>query len=215
MKTIVAIDGPAGSGKGVIAKRLSKLLNFVYIDTGATYRCVAVAVLENNLDINDKESIIKLTKSLDIKFIDGKAYLNNIDVSEKIRSKEVNEIVSTVSSIVEVRNILVNLQRKMAEGNNVIMEGRDITTVVFPNANYKFYIDASVDIRAERRYREFISKGIDITYDKVLENIKFRDNNDINKPVGSLTRTDDQIYIDTSNMSLDEIVKKIINIIGE
>jgi len=215
MKTIVAIDGPAGSGKGVIAKRLSKLLNFVYIDTGATYRCVAVAVLENNLDINDKESIIKLTKSLDIKFIDGKAYLNNIDVSEKIRSKEVNEIVSTLSSIVEVRNILVNLQRKMAEGSNVIMEGRDITTVVFPNANYKFYIDASVDVRAERRYREFISKGFDITYDKVLENIKFRDNNDINKPVGSLTRTDEQIYIDTTTMSIDEIVTKMINIIGE
>jgi len=95
------------------------------------------------------------------------------------------------------------------------MEGRDITTVVFPNANYKFYIDASVDVRAERRYREFISKGFDITYDKVLENIKFRDNNDINKPVGSLTRTDEQIYIDTTTMSIDEIVTKMINIIGE
>ena len=212
---IVAIDGPAGSGKGTITKLVGEKLNLVYIDTGATYRCVALSIIENNIDINDKEKIVELTKTLDIDFsVDGKTFLNGKDVSDKIREKNVTSIVSEVSSIVEVRKILVELQRNMAKGKNVIMEGRDITTVVFPDANYKFYLDASIEERAKRRYLQNQEKNIDMSYDEIVNNIEKRDYNDMNKPYGALKRTSDQIYIDSSNMAIEEVVNKIIEIIG-
>ena len=208
---IVAIDGPAGSGKGTITKIVAEKLNLIYIDSGATYRCVALAALRNNLKIEDKEEIIKLTKSLKIEFTkDGRTILNNEDVSKEIRSKEVSEIVSPISSIVEVREILVDLQRKMANNNDVIMEGRDITTVVFPNANYKFYLDASIEERAQRRFKQNEEMNIHIPMEELIESIKKRDYNDMHKPVGSLMRTDDQIYIDSTNMTIDEVVNEII-----
>ena len=208
---IVAIDGPAGSGKGTITKIVAEKLNLIYIDSGATYRCVALSALRNNLKIDDKEEIIKLTKSLKIEFTkDGRTLLNNEDVSKEIRSKEVSEIVSPISSIIEVREILVDLQRKMANDNDVIMEGRDITTVVFPNANYKFYLDASIEERARRRFKQNEEMNIHIPMDELIESIKKRDYNDMHKPVGSLMRTDDQIYIDSTNMTIDEVVDKII-----
>ena len=212
---IVAIDGPAGSGKGTITKLVGEKLNLVYIDTGATYRCVALSIIENNIDINDKEKIVELTKTLDIDFsVDGKTFLNGKDVSDKIREKNVTSIVSEVSGIVEVRKILVELQRNMAKGKNVIMEGRDITTVVFPDANYKFYLDASIEERAKRRYLQNQEKNIDMSYDEIVNNIEKRDYNDMNKPYGALKRTSDQIYIDSSNMAIEEVVNKIIEIIG-
>ena len=214
MKTVIAIDGPAGSGKGTIAKKLAERLNLIYIDSGATYRCVALSVLENNININDERSIVKLASTLNIDFKSGKTFLNGKDVSELIRTKEVTKIVSPISSIVELRSILVELQRKMAQDNDVVMEGRDITTVVFPNANYKFYLDASTEVRAERRYKELKEKGINMTFDEVIENIKSRDYNDMNKPVGALIRTEEQIYIDTTNMNIDEVVEKMIEKIG-
>ena len=208
---IVAIDGPAGSGKGTITKIVAEKLNLVYIDSGATYRCVALAALRNNLKIDDKEEIIKLTKTLKIEFTkDGRTLLNNEDVSKEIRSKEVSEIVSPISSIIEVREILVDLQRKMANDNDVIMEGRDITTVVFPNANYKFYLDASIEERARRRFKQNEEMNIHIPMEELMESIKKRDYNDMHKPVGSLMRTDDQIYIDSTNMTIDEVVDEII-----
>ena len=214
MRKIVAIDGPAGSGKGTIAKLISEKCNLLYIDSGATYRCVALAMLENNLNINDEDKIVKLADALDIKFVDGKTYLNGKDVSDKIRSKEVTETVSFVSNNIKLRSNLVNLQRNMANNNNVIMEGRDITTVVFPNANYKFYLDADLNERAKRRYNQNKEKKIDMSLDEIIDNIKKRDYNDMNKPVGALTRTDDQIYIDSTNLSIEEVVNKIIEIIG-
>lgn len=214
MRKIVAIDGPAGSGKGTVAKLVSEKCNLLYIDSGATYRCVALAVLENNIDITDEEKVIDLVNTLDIKFDNGKSYLNGKDVSLDIRSKEVSSIVSPISSNLKLRNILVELQRNMAMDNDVIMEGRDITTVVFKDANYKFYLDADIDVRAERRYKENIEKNINISFEEVMENIKARDYNDMHKKVGSLIRTDDQIYIDSTNLSIDEVVNKIIEIIG-
>lgn len=215
MRKIVAIDGPAGSGKGTIAKILAEKCNLVYIDTGATYRCVALAVIENNIDICDEEKIIKLAKKIKIKFDEnGKTFLNGKDVSNEIRSKEVSRIVSPISSIIKLREIMVDLQRKMAEENNVIMEGRDITTVVFPNADYKFYLDADVLVRAKRRYEQNQLLGIDMTIEEIIDNIKKRDYNDMNKEVGSLVRTDEQIYIDSSNLTIDEVVEKMIKIIG-
>lgn len=215
MRKVIAIDGPAGSGKGTIAKLLAEKLNYIYIDTGATYRCVALAVLENIIEINDEEKIIELAKNIDIKFDEtGRTFLNGIDVSDKIRSKEVSQIVSPISSIVKLRELMVNLQRNMAKDNNVIMEGRDITTVVFPNADYKFYLDADVLVRAKRRFEQNKLANIDMSLEQIIDNIKKRDYNDMHKEVGALVRTDEQIYIDTSNLIIDEVVEKMINIIG-
>jgi len=212
---VVAIDGPAGSGKGTISKLLGERCNLVYIDTGATYRCIALKVLENNIDLNDKGAIIDIASKINIKFdLDAKTYIDDIDVSDKIRTMEVTKIVSQVSSIPEVRSYMVDLQRKMASNYDVVMEGRDITTVVFPNADYKFYLDASVDVRANRRYIQNQEKGIVSDLEEIKKSIMDRDYNDMHKEVGSLMRTDEQIYIDSSNMTIDEVVDRIRKEIG-
>ena len=211
---VVAIDGPAGSGKGTVCKMLAEEENLVYIDTGAMYRCIAYLALQNNIDIADEDKIVELAKNADIEFVGDKVMLNGMDVTKEIRTMEVTKIVSPVSSIIPLREVLVAMQRKMAESLDVIMEGRDITTVVLPNANYKFYLDASVEERANRRYKENTSKGMFVSYEEILENIKARDYNDMNKPVGALMRTDEQVYIDSTNMAIDEVVSKIREIIG-
>ena len=211
---IVAIDGPAGSGKGTIASILSKKLNLVNIDTGATYRCVALKALRNNLKVEDKDEIIKLSNNIDIKFdLDNNVYLDGENVTKEIRSKEVTSIVSPISSIVEVRKNMVDLQRRLGNSNNVVMEGRDITTVVFPNADYKFYLDATLEERAKRRFKEYQEKNIDMSYDEIYENIKSRDYNDSHKEVGSLMRTDDQYYIDSTNLTIEEVTNEFIKVI--
>ena len=203
MGKIIAIDGPAGSGKGTVAKIIANKLNLVYIDTGATYRCVALAILENNIDYKDEESVVELARSLDIKFLkNGKTLLNGKDVSNRIRSKEV-----------KLRELMVDIQRNMCEDNDVIMEGRDITTVVFPNANYKFYLDADIQVRAERRFKQNQLSGIVMSMDEIIDNIKKRDYNDMHKEVGSLIRTDEQVYIDSTNLTIEEVVDKMIKII--
>lgn len=211
---IVAIDGPAGSGKGTVAAILSQKCNLMNIDTGATYRCVALAALKNNLTVEDKNKIIQLSNEIDITFgIDGRVYLNKEDVTEEIRSKEVTNIVSPISSIVEVRKNMVELQRNLANNHDVVMEGRDITTVVFPKAQYKFYLDASLEERANRRFKQNQEKGISMSYQEVYDNIKARDENDMHKEVGALTRTEDQIYIDSTNMTIEEVIAKMMQVI--
>lgn len=213
---IIAIDGPAGSGKGTIASMVSKKLNLVNIDTGATYRCVALEMLKEGVGLEETDKIIEISKSININLTeDSRVFLNNEDVTNKIREKEVTKIVSQVSSIEKVRENLVNLQRNMAKGKNVIMEGRDITTVVFPEADFKFYLDASIDERVKRRILQNKEKGIDMTADEIRENMEKRDYNDMHKKVGALKRTNDQIYIDTSNISIDEVVNEIIKIVKE
>lgn len=211
---VVAIDGPAGSGKGTVCKKLAELENLVYIDTGAMYRCIAYLMIKNGIDMSEEEKVVELAKSANIEFKDNKVILNGEDVTTGIREMAVTKIVSQVSNNIELRRILVDMQRKMAESLDVIMEGRDITTVVLPNANYKFYLDASEEERANRRFKENKEKGMDVSFEEILENIKTRDYNDMHKPVGALMHTDEQIYIDSTDMSIDEVVSKIREIIG-
>lgn len=209
---VIAIDGPAGSGKGTVSKILATKLNYVYIDTGAMYRAIAYMALKNNI-LDDEEKIVDLAKNSKIEFKNNKVFINNIDVTDNIRTIEVSKITSPISSIVKLREVLVEMQRNMAKNSNIIMEGRDITTVVFPNANVKIYLDANLEERARRRYNEMIEKGISTTYEEVLDNISKRDYNDMHKEVGSLTRVKDSIYIDSTNMSIDDVVNQIIDIV--
>ena len=211
---VIAIDGPAGSGKGTITKKIADKLGLVNIDTGAMYRCVALAVLRNNISIDDNTKIIDLTKNIKIEFDENRnVYLNGEDVSKEIRTQEVTNIVSKISSIVEVREEMVKQQRSLAEGINVIMEGRDITTVVFPNADYKFYLDASVEERARRRFIQNEEAGINTSFEEIKKSIEERDYNDMHKEVGALKRCEDQIYIDSTNMTIDEVVDTIIKMV--
>lgn len=216
---IIAVDGPAGSGKGTITKRIEKELGITNLDTGATYRCVALEALKKGLTLNNEKEIIEIARNIDIKINNTEekdiVLLNDEDVTDKIRTKEVTAIVSQVSSIIPVREIMVEVQRKLAVGKDVIVEGRDIGTVVFPNADIKIYLDANEEIRARRRYKENLEKGINTTFEEVLENVKMRDYNDMHKKVGALKKAEDAIVIDSSNLTIDEVVNEIKNLIKE
>lgn len=221
MSFIVGIDGPAGTGKGTITELVAKDLNLLKIDTGAMYRAFTLFMLDNNVKIEDIEKIKELLGKVEIDIIQQNEnnikkdiiLLNGKDVTSEIRSNRVTKIVSPVSSIIEVRIKMVDMQRKMAEGKNTIMEGRDITTYVFPNADVKIYLDADVEERAKRRYKENIEKGIETTFEEVLEDMKKRDYNDMHKPMGALKVAEDAIVIDTTHMSINEVKEKVENII--
>ena len=219
MAFIVAIDGPAGSGKGTITKKIAKKMNLDYIDTGAMYRSVALEVLNKKIDIEDMNQIKEMLQTIDIQLKKEKGeqivLLNGEDVSKKIRSNEVTSIVSKVSAIKEIRVKLVEMQRKMGAKQDVIMEGRDITTVVFPKADVKIYLDADIEERARRRFKQNQEKQIECTYEQVLEEMKKRDENDKNKEYGALKIADDAIVIDATNMSINEVTSKINKIIKE
>jgi len=217
MSFIVGIDGPAGTGKGTITALISKEMGLVNIDTGATYRCVALQAIRNNIKLEETEKIIKLldTIEIDMKNDNGvqTVLLNGEDVTTEIRSKEVTKIVSQVSSIKEVRFKMVDIQRKLADGKDVIMEGRDITTYVFPNADVKIYLDADEEERAKRRYKELQEKNVDMSYEEVLENIRARDKNDREKEIGALRIAEDATYIDTTNMTIEQVKQTVIEVI--
>ena len=219
MSFVVAIDGPAGSGKGTIAKKISKELGLVNLDTGATYRCVALQSIKENVPLSDEKGIIKLLDNINIQFEISEptdiVILNGKDVTKDIRTKEVTNIVSQVSSIKEVRFKMVDIQRKMAQGKNVVMEGRDIGTYVFPNADVKIYLDATLEERAKRRYKENVEKGIYTTYEEVVENLELRDKNDKAKEIGALKVAEDAIIIDSTKLSIEQVVEKVKNIIKE
>ena len=219
MSFIVAIDGPAGTGKGTITKLISKEIGLVNIDTGATYRCVALYTLKHNISADDTEKIIEELPNIkiDMKNENGEQtiYLNGQDVTNEIRTPEVTKIVSNISSIKEVRFAMVDVQRSLAQGKDVIMEGRDITTYVFPNADVKIYMDADEVERAKRRYKEMQEKGMEMTFEEVLENIQKRDKNDKEKEIGALKIAEDAIYVDTTNLTIDEVKEKIKQIIEE
>lgn len=219
MSFVVAIDGPAGTGKGTITKLIAKEMGLLNIDTGAMYRCVALASLQKEItSLEQKEVIIEIAKKVNIQMENNNGeltiFLDGQDVTKQIRSKEVTAFVSPVSSIPEVREIMVNLQRKMAGQKDVIMEGRDITTVVFPNADVKIYLDADVEIRAKRRYKENLEKNMQTSYEETLKAVKQRDYNDMHKPVGALKIAKDAIIIDTTNLTIEQAKEKVKKIIS-
>ena len=216
MSFIVAIDGPAGAGKGTITKQVAEKLNLINVDTGATFRCVALNMLKENISIDEEEKIKNLLEKINIEMkSNGEIYLNGENVTKKIRENDVNNFVSPVSTIQIVRNKLLEIQRKIAEGKDVIMEGRDIGTTVFPNADIKIYLDATPEERARRRVLQNKEKGIETSYEEVLENIKDRDKRDSTRKVAPLKKAEDAIYIDSSDMTIEEVVDKVITLIKE
>ena len=210
----IAIDGPAGAGKSTVAKKVSAMLGYIYVDTGALYRAAALFRLENSLD---RDGLIKKLPEchIELKFIDGlqKVYLNGKDVSEDIRKNAVSMVASETSAFPEVREFLFELQKKIASENCVIMDGRDIGTVVLPSADVKIYLTASAEERAERRFRELKGKPDCPDYNTLLSEIIQRDKNDMNRPVAPLKKADDAFEIDSTDMSLDEVVQKIYRIV--
>ncbi|MBP1925397.1 cytidylate kinase [Sedimentibacter acidaminivorans] len=211
---IIAIDGPSGAGKSTIAKLVSKNLNFEYIDTGAMYRALAYKAFKNNIPIID-EKIDKMLKTTKIDYLNNSIYLDDEVVDDYIRSENISKIASMISSLGNVRLKMVDLQRSISNNKNVILDGRDIGTNVFPNADYKFFITASVEERAKRRYNELVDKGICVSYDTVLQDIKLRDYNDSSRQIAPLKIADDAIIIDNTNMSIQDIQNKIISIVSE
>lgn len=219
MGFIVAVDGTAGSGKGSITKVVAEKLNLVTIDTGAMYRSVTLAMLEENVGVEELDKIAEILKDIKIEFVeDGenkKIFLNGKDVTLKIRSKEVNEFVSPVSTIKIVREHLADMQRKMAKSIDVIMEGRDIGTNVFPNADVKIYLDATPEERAMRRFKQNQENGIDIPFEEILKNVKERDYIDSHREIAPLTKAPDAIYIDSTGMTIEEEAEEVIKVIKE
>jgi len=203
---IVAIDGPAGSGKSTIAKLLAKRFNLTYLDTGAMYRMVALYFLNNNVDFNNIEEIKKILPLIEIDIINEKFILNGEDVSSEIRTPRVTEKVSFAAKIKEVREKLVILQRKISFGKDVVLDGRDIGTVVFPNADLKIFLVASPEERARRRVEDYAMKGIQEDYDKVIEDIRKRDYIDSHREESPLKKAKDAIELDSSLMEIDETV---------
>lgn len=214
----IAIDGPSGAGKSTIAKTVAKKLGFVYIDTGAMYRAAALSCIRNGIKIKENpEEAIKIVNniSIDIDYIDGtqRIFLNGEDVSDKIRTPEISMGASDVSAIGEVRKKLVALQRELAGTKNVIMDGRDIGTHVLPDAEVKIFLTASPEIRAQRRYKELLEKGMDVAYDKVLADIIDRDEQDRTRAASPLRQADDAVLLDTSELAFDESVDAVLELI--
>lgn len=213
----VAIDGPAGAGKSTIAKACAKELGFIYVDTGALYRAVALNALRNGV-LNDEKGIVEMLKetTVELKFDETntqRVFLNGKDVSDLIRTPEISMGASNVSKIPQVREFLLELQRSIARKNNVIMDGRDIATVVLPNANVKIFLFASPECRAERRYKELIEKGEKVTYEEVLADVNARDYQDSHREIAPLKPTKDSVMADTTSLSLAEGTELIKNII--
>lgn len=216
MKNIsIALDGPSGSGKSTVAKALSKELNILYLDTGAMYRATALKTLSLGIDTFDENGVSKFIHDLDLKiqYVDGKQHtiLDGEDVSEKIREPHVSMAASNVSSLKCVRLKMVEMQRKIASEMSCVLDGRDIGSYVLPNADFKFYITASVKERTDRRYAELKGKGFDVNYDELMKEIEQRDYNDSHRDFAPLRQAEDAIYLDTSSMTIDEVVGKVLS----
>lgn len=216
MSFIVAIDGPAGSGKGTITKQVGEKLGLINIDTGAMFRCVTLNMIQKGIKIEEENKIKEMLNKIEIELKENEeVFLNGQEVTKRIRENDINHFISPVSMIPMVREKLLDLQRKMAQGKNIIMEGRDIGTVVFPNADVKIYLDASPEERAKRRVQQNQEKGITTSYAEVLKSIKDRDEKDATRKIAPLRKAEDAIYIDSTNMTIDEVTDEIVRIVTE
>ncbi|RCW61988.1 (d)CMP kinase [Halanaerobium sp. ST460_2HS_T2] len=214
MENVVAIDGPGGAGKSTIARLLAQKLNYLHLDTGAMYRAVTLAALRKKIDFNKQDKLIELAKNTDINFNqNGDIFLNGENISEEIRSAAVNKHVSQTAAVKGVRDVLVKKQQQLARNNKVVMDGRDITTVVLPEADHKFFLTASLEERARRRYQEVRSKNKDADFEKIKESIARRDKMDSEREHSPLKKAEDAVLVDTTNLSIDEVLAKMIEII--
>lgn len=211
----IAIDGPAGSGKSSVAKKIAEILNITYLDTGAMYRMVTLNIINKKIDLNDIYLISEILNEIDIKFQNKLIFLNGKDVTLDIRSQEVTNKVSDVAAMKIVREKMVLLQREIAKGQSIIMDGRDIGTHVLVNANYKYYLTASVEERAKRRLLDFKTQNIEVSLDKLIADINNRDKADMDREISPLIQAKDAKLIDTSNMTFSEVVGRIIDEIGD
>ena len=209
---IIAIDGPAGSGKSTIAKLIAEDLELVYLDTGAMYRLVTLKALNDGI-LGNLDKIIKMLDNLNIDIKENGFYLDDIDVSEEIRKPVVSENVSDIAAIREVREKMVDLQRKFSESKNVILDGRDIGTVVFPNADVKIFLVADAKERANRRYKELVGKGENVRIEEIYENILKRDEIDSTRKESPLKKADNAIEVDTTSKNIEEVKNEILNIV--
>lgn len=214
MKINIAIDGPSAAGKSTIAKRLAKALGYSHLDTGAMYRCVGYLAAQRGIDLHDEDALTEMTASMRIRFdSEGHVFLNEEDVSVTIRENRVSMLASSVSVHPRVRKLLVDMQRQMALDKGVIMDGRDIGTVVLPDAELKIFMVASVEARARRRYQEYLDKHIEADYDTICEDIKKRDDQDMHRAASPLTKAADAHEIDTSDMSIEEVCAAILSLV--
>lgn len=211
---IIAIDGPSGAGKSTIAKMLSVKLNFEFIDTGAMYRAIAYKLVKDNEEISD-ENIIKVLENTEVDYNNNNVYLDGENVEPYIRNELISKKASEISKLQVVRDRLVNIQRKIASKKNIVMDGRDIATVVFPNADYKFFITASAEVRAKRRFDELKQKGQNVTLKEIINDVNSRDHNDTTRKNSPLKIAEDAIVIDTSEMSIEDVINSILNRIEE
>jgi len=207
---IVAIDGPAGSGKTTVAKILAEKLKISYLDTGATYRALTHLALVKKIDLNDSSLLKKLAEGLNLRLDEGRVYLSNQEITDEIRKPIIDKNISIIVSYPEVREVMVVLQRKLGERGDFVVEGRDITTVVFPDSEYKFYLDADTKVRAGRRHRELNQKGLSIGFKEVAGDLEKRDFADKNREIGPLVVSKDAMYIDTTNLSIEQTADEII-----
>jgi len=210
-KTIrIAIDGPGGAGKSTIAKLIAKELEIDYVDTGAMYRAVAYKMQETGVDIKSESDIYKMLSETEIDFADDNIMLDGKIINDLIRTSEISKLASDCSALAPVREKLVELQRAMGRKKSIIMDGRDITTNVLPDAEFKFYMTASIKERAKRRYEEFLSKGIETSYEKVFSDIETRDHNDMTRTLNPLKKAEDAIELDTTEMTIEDVCRFII-----
>ena len=208
---IIAVDGPAGAGKSTISKLIAKKLNINYIDTGAMYRAVTYKCLSEGVDVKNEEAVIEVAKRTDIDFRDNNIYLDSKVVNEEIRTREVSANVSDVAKIKEVRYLMVDVQREIGTRNDVILDGRDIGSNVFPNADYKFFLVATPEERGRRRYKELCEKGFEGTLEEIIKDIEKRDEIDSNREFAPLKKADDAIEIDTTGLGIDEVVEVVVS----
>lgn len=210
---VIAIDGPAGAGKSTISKLIAKNLGINYIDTGAMYRAITYKCLKSGIDINDRQKVVDLCSRTEVDFVDNSIYLDGVRLGEEIRTLEVSSKVSDVAKIPQVREFLLEKQREIGKRSDVILDGRDVGTHIFPDTKYKFFLNASAQERGRRRYQELVDKGQTVVLEDIIEDIKKRDYIDSTREVAPLVKADDAIEVDSTSMTIDQVVTYISDIV--